>query len=264
MIRVALCSAKGSPGVTTFACALAAVMPSERPVVVAECDPSGGDIAARFGITSRQGMSSWILSSRHRSEYGALDGHVQNLAGGLGVIVGPTSSESATALDKELAAVVSDMHHSELTFIADCGRLVVNQPGQAEVLRAASTVLLVSAADVASLSHARWAAEVLSRLRPEGEIGLIVSRFGVERAGEAASVVGLPLVGVVRSDARAASLIGGVPGTTRTLDRSNLIGSARAVAARLQENWSSEAEHEEVFRANEVGITSESSVSRPS
>src|SRR4051812_43116182 len=41
---IALTSAKGSPGVTSTALALATAWP--RPVVVAECDPSGGDVVA--------------------------------------------------------------------------------------------------------------------------------------------------------------------------------------------------------------------------
>ena len=40
----ALVSAGGSPGVTTAAITLALTWPS--PVIVAECDPSGGDVLA--------------------------------------------------------------------------------------------------------------------------------------------------------------------------------------------------------------------------
>ena len=46
MSLVALAADKGSPGVTTAAVALAAVWP--RPALVAECDPSGGDLAMRL------------------------------------------------------------------------------------------------------------------------------------------------------------------------------------------------------------------------
>ena len=61
---ISVCSAKGSPGVTTLACALGAVWPAERRVMVAECDPSGGDIAARFGLSAKRGMTSLILEAR--------------------------------------------------------------------------------------------------------------------------------------------------------------------------------------------------------
>lgn len=42
-------AAKGGPGVTTAAVALAAVWP--RSAIVAECDPSGGDLALRLNAT---------------------------------------------------------------------------------------------------------------------------------------------------------------------------------------------------------------------
>src|ERR1700683_5256933 len=44
MTMYSLISASGSPGVTTTALALALTGP--RPVIVAECDPGGGDILA--------------------------------------------------------------------------------------------------------------------------------------------------------------------------------------------------------------------------
>jgi hypothetical protein len=43
---IVMASAKGSPGVTTTALALATVWP--RQVLLAECDPVGGDIVAGF------------------------------------------------------------------------------------------------------------------------------------------------------------------------------------------------------------------------
>ncbi len=57
-------SAKGSPGVTTLACALGAVWPVQRRVLVAECDPAGGDIAVRFGLPARPGMTGFVFAAR--------------------------------------------------------------------------------------------------------------------------------------------------------------------------------------------------------
>ena len=47
---VAVCSVKGSPGVTTFCMALAAQWPAQTRCVLLECDPSGGDLATRFAL----------------------------------------------------------------------------------------------------------------------------------------------------------------------------------------------------------------------
>ena len=41
MALIAVAADKGAPGVTTASVALAAVWP--RPVLLAECDPAGGD-----------------------------------------------------------------------------------------------------------------------------------------------------------------------------------------------------------------------------
>ena len=56
---VPIVAAKGSVGVTTAALTLAAVWPEGRgaPVVV-ECDPGGGDVAARFGLEVIPGVVS--------------------------------------------------------------------------------------------------------------------------------------------------------------------------------------------------------------
>ncbi len=48
---IAVCSGKGSPGVSTLACVAGAVWPPDRRIVIAECDPSGNDLAARFGMS---------------------------------------------------------------------------------------------------------------------------------------------------------------------------------------------------------------------
>src|ERR1700691_2739893 len=110
MTRVTLCSAKGSPGVTTLSCVLGAVWPADRPVVVAECDPSGGDLAGRFGLSTRVGMTSLVLTERQgavaTADYRA---HLQQLPGGLDVLVAPPGSDAASALDRELGMTASDV-----------------------------------------------------------------------------------------------------------------------------------------------------------
>src|SRR5690349_8055088 len=46
MAIIAFVSAKGSPGVTTTA--LACALSWDRPVLLAECDPAGGDLLAGY------------------------------------------------------------------------------------------------------------------------------------------------------------------------------------------------------------------------
>ena len=136
MTWVALCSAKGSPGVTTLVCALAAVWPADRRVVVAECDPSGGDLATRSGLSPRRGMTSLVLAQRQEPMNRAdIAAHVQCLTGGMEVLVAPVGSESAANVDRELGRVGLASLHDAGDLIADCGRLATTAPGQMEILR---------------------------------------------------------------------------------------------------------------------------------
>ena len=104
MTIVTICSSKGSPGVTTLACAIAATWPQNRRILLAECDPSGGDIAARFGMSAKLGMTSLVLESRS-SQGSALpnvEQHLQRLPGGLEVLVGAVGASAARMVDDEL------------------------------------------------------------------------------------------------------------------------------------------------------------------
>ena len=58
MTVVSLLSVKGAPGVTTLSCLVASLWAGPGPVAVVEADPAGGDLAARFGLTSTLGWTS--------------------------------------------------------------------------------------------------------------------------------------------------------------------------------------------------------------
>ena len=62
---VALCSLKGSPGVTTAALGLAAGWPSAEQPVVVECDPAGGDLLGRYRLerTLGEGASAIVYEA---------------------------------------------------------------------------------------------------------------------------------------------------------------------------------------------------------
>ncbi len=234
MTSVALCSAKGSPGVTTLATALGAVWPATRSVVLAECDPSGGDLAARFGLSLRRGTTSLVLAHRHAGNlHEDLTRHIQQLPGGLAVLAGPVGADAATALDRELVNVPSAVLQAADDVILDCGRLLTSAPGQRTLVEQADLVLLVTKLDVASIGHARAAADRLSALREQHGVALITCGEPSDRAAEAAQVVDLPLYDVLPADPAGASLVGGSAGTDRNLRRSKLISAANRLAHRM-------------------------------
>lgn len=231
MTRVTLCSAKGSPGVTTLACVLGAVWPADRAVVVAECDPSGGDLAGRFGLSTRVGMTSLVLTER-QGAVGTTDyrDHVQQLPGGLDVLVAPPGPDSASALDRELGVTASDMIPSDCDLLADCGRLLPGAVGQEKMIRAADDVILLVRPDVTGIAHARWAATRIGALSRSVASVVLVGAGGFTTA-EVAEELDVHVVGVVPFDPGAARMACGSPGTTRRFVRSGLVAFAREMAA---------------------------------
>jgi len=109
MSMVAFAAAKGAPGVTTAAAAVAAVWPAERGVLLAECDPGGGDLAARFGLPAQPGLVSLAAAARRELDAAMVAQHTQTLPGGLRVLVGPPGAEQAAAALKAAGIPVTSL-----------------------------------------------------------------------------------------------------------------------------------------------------------
>jgi MinD-like ATPase involved in chromosome partitioning or flagellar assembly len=233
MTIVSICSSKGSPGVTTLACAIAATWPENRRILVAECDPSGGDLAARFGLSSKLGMTSLVLESRRSaaSAVPSVEPHLQRLHGGLEVLVGAVGASAARMVDDELPGLVgwlkqfaSDLERtSDVTdLIVDCGRIQPGALGQVAVMAASDHVLLMIRPTVEGVASAGWLAERLSRFdeAPSASHGsrrstpsarLVVAGEGPVRPAEAANSLGLRVAAVVGPDRVGASALRGEP-----------------------------------------------------
>ena len=166
MTTIAFISPKGAPGVTTAACAIAAVWPAPRDVLLVECDPSGGDLAPRFGLPTTPGLTSYVLARRDtdRGSTDALD-HVQTLPGGLAALFGPVGGEVAMALDGEVGAIGLEPSSMGSDVLLDCGRFNPRATGQALLLRQADLVALVTRADATSVAHGRCLVDTLSATR---------------------------------------------------------------------------------------------------
>ena len=235
MTLVALCAAKGAPGVTTLACAIGAAWPAGRSVVVAECDPSGGDLAARFGLSPRQGMTSLVLARRNEeSSAQGLSAHVQHLPGGLEVLAGPVSAEAASALDAELGRGIDGLFPDVGDVLVDCGRLIPGAVGQESVLRAARVVLFLLRPDVAGLAHAFSAFRHAVTVAPGVRALLVIVGHGPFAVAEVEETLGADVLHVVPVDVSAAAVACGEPGNARRFGRSRLVAAARKMADALQ------------------------------
>lgn len=231
---VALASAKGSPGVTTALVALGGVWP--RPVLVAECDPNGGDLAARFGLPATPGLVSLASVARHGLGPEQVWEHTQRLPGGLAALLGVQLSEQAEALGPLWPRLASALAALEVDVLVDGGQLSHGSPALA-LLERADLVVLHARPTVEGITHlvAR-----LARLEQRGLAPLVVlvgERPYGRRAVQAtlhAEGLRARVLGVLAHDPRAAAGLGGRSGPTVGLARSALVRSARQIATHIQ------------------------------
>lgn len=231
MTVVALLSAKHSPGVTTAAVALATTWPDKRRVIVAECDPAGGDIAARNGLPLEPGITTLAASSRHGFDTRTLTTHSQQLESGTEVLVGPTSAEQAGVALSALAAHVGPVLQTDpqIHVLADCGRVDGRGPAW-PLAKRADIVLLVTRPDLAGVEHARSRLELLKQL--PGQLALLLVGESPYSGAEIGASLRCEVIGVLADDPPAAdALVGGQSG--RRLSRSLLLRSARTLAEAL-------------------------------
>ncbi|MFI7417514.1 hypothetical protein [Nonomuraea sp. NPDC049684] len=237
MALIVLAADKGAPGVTTAATALAAVWP--RPVLLAECDPAGGDLAYRLPaadggvLNPGKGLLTLGATARRGLEPAQIHQHTQKIIGGLDVLAGLTHGEQAAGLTwlwgplgRSLAAI------PDADVIADCGRLG-SHPQLADLLAEAEQVLLLTRATLDHVAHLR---ERLQITKAHGVVVIADPRNYRASIEDVRRIVG-PIVQFVHGlahDPKGAELLRGQWGGR--LDRSLLIRTARDLAARLVSN----------------------------
>jgi MinD-like ATPase involved in chromosome partitioning or flagellar assembly len=231
MSLFALASLKGAPGTTTLACLVAATWPLDRRVVVAECDPSGGDLAARFELLTTRGCLSLATAARRDPDSVVADPHIQRLPGGLEVLVGGSSSEMALAQSVTRAnvnqAVVTIA--STVDVVADLGRLAAPYDECRQLLQEANGVGVLIGPDRASVAHAIDQRELLSDLCGE-RISLMLVGRGACHPKDVESLTGIRVSAEIPNDPAAAAVASGASSGARRLARSVLVKSARRIA----------------------------------
>lgn len=248
MALIAFASDKGAPGVTTAALALAAVWP--RPVLLAECDPAGGDVAYRFPaaggghLDPRRGVLSLAVTARRGMAPNQVWEHVQKLHGGLDVLAGVTNAEQGAGLNLlwgQIGKVLATLPQADV--LADCGRLGAEGPLY-DLLAEATTVVLVTRAGIADVIRLRdratvFAAAAESRGRRGFAAGVLVvaepKSFGTA-LGEVQHVLRqssarATVIGGLAHDPKGAALFTGE--TAGRLEKTQLIKTARGIAQQL-------------------------------
>ena len=231
---IVLASVNGAPGTTTAATLIGASWPDRRRVVVADCDPNGGDLAIRFGLATSPGWSALSAAARRETGVPALDPFLQTLSGGLEVLVGvrrlDNSPGDVTARSNVAQALVVAAHSYDI--IVDAGRLLPGFAGVQELVSAADTVLIVTRRDSASVALLEERSESIGAAI-SGQPGLIVIGGGSRRPREIERITGIPLLGVIPFDPAAAAVVAGESGSVRRLERSPVVAASRRIARSL-------------------------------
>ena len=241
---IAVAADKGAPGVTTTAVALAAVWP--RPVLLAECDPAGGDLVYRLPgeggdrLDPRRGLLSLAVAARRDLQPSQLWAHAQKLRGGLDVLLGVTSAEQGAGLEPlwgPVGGVLAGLPQADV--IADCGRLGPDGAYYDLLAHAAAVVLVTrpSLGEVVRLRDRAAAVSLAVRQRggQDARVGVLVvadHRVFSRALAEVGQVLGaVSMLGGIAFEPRSAELLRGEWGGR--LDKSLLIRTAREVAGQL-------------------------------
>lgn len=241
MTLVALCSVKGSPGVTTTCVAMGARWPAgERPVVV-ECDPAGGDLLARFRLELLPGLVSLAVAARRSAQPGLVWQHTQWLPGGLSVVAGPAGAAQARAAmgeisDAQASVLRLSADQSDTVVIADCGRLDPGSPAMA-VVQAADVMLLLTRAHDDALSHVAVRLEEAAHWSRRPCLVLVGDGCST---GEVSRALGIEVLARIPEDPKGAAACEGLPGRRATPTRSALGQAIVDIAALVSSHARSE------------------------
>jgi MinD-like ATPase involved in chromosome partitioning or flagellar assembly len=207
------------------------VWPSEADVVLVEADPFGGVLAARAELADTPGLVSLAAEARGGLSTSVVWRHAQALSGGLPVVVGPPSADEATAVLRDVAAVLAHWAAStEVAVIADCGRVGAIAVPQLPVLAAADGLLVVCRPTADQLRPAAARLRALDDVGVSGRLLLVGDTpYG---PGEVESALGVPVAGVVAFDPVAAAALSG-DGGSNSVRRSRLVRSVATLANQL-------------------------------
>ncbi len=250
MAIVAFCSAKGAPGTTTAAMLTAALWP--RPVLLADCDPSGGDIALRLpaqdgsAVDPQRGLLALAPLARRGLTGDTVMAHRQILAGGTELIAGVATADQSRAMGPQWITFASAFDTLPGTdVVADCGRLTALDSPVMPLLHRAAMLVMVLRPTVAGVLHTRERLTALQgalglgqRQQSRSSVGVLLVA-GPEQARDIQGAVAslqrdLPWLtdfGHLVHDPRGASLFEGA--TVSRPDRTLLVRSGRQVVAPL-------------------------------
>lgn len=211
MAVIALCSASGSPGVTTSALGMALLWP--RPVLLVEADPTGGSgLLSGYFRGTREYVGGLIeLALTSNTIHDGLPEVSQRIEGtNVSFVAGTRSHAQAPALRdlwQPLSDELADLESTGQDVIVDAGRLgLVGSP--APLLANADLTMIVTRSTLPALSAVRpWADSVQRGAFDWHQSGVVIVGEGQPyRAREVTQVLGLPVVATLAEDSESAAV----------------------------------------------------------
>jgi hypothetical protein len=212
-------------------------------VILAECDPSGGDILAGLfagHLPARKGLLALAMASGQSPDAAAaalwpqlieLDDERGRL-----LLAGMSDPRQGTALAPAWPVLAATLAAQPADVIADCGRLDARGGGPEPVLAAARLVALVLRPTLRQVSKARARVEMLADLLGDTRrVGLILVGEGTHSAREVTNALGVAVVATLPYDAKAAAVLADGAGSRRGLASRSLIRAAGPAGRALRE-----------------------------
>jgi len=228
-----LVAAKGSPGVTTAAAALAAVATTGGRAILAELDPAGGSIAVLTGQPAVVGLVDAATLLRRSTSAAAVDDNATMTPHGVATLLAPNSgavTESVIASINE--RWVPALRAAALDVIVDGGRWEPSQTTARRVV-GADLVVVVVRPTVASVEATRHIVDRVREVAKRPAAALVVGGKPY-KPEDVAHHLDLPLAGALAWDPRGATNLW-ANGVSRTWLRTILARSAAAVWSNLFE-----------------------------
>jgi hypothetical protein len=246
MTVIAVCSAKGAPGTTTAALALTLAWPLHGDrVLLVDADTAGADLASGYlqgapgpgaGAGAVATARGDLLDAVHSSAV-ALDSSGSRL-----LLTGPAPFPPARPGAPPAWSRLRELGTgggADRTVLVDVGRLPAGAGADPALLAAADLVVLATGSSLRAVAAARPAATVLRAAEPAHASQprawlLVVGERRPYPADEVGASLGLPLLGSLAWDPRAAAVLSDGAPAGRWFARTALMRSAAAVAARLR------------------------------
>jgi len=226
-----LVGAKGAPGVTTAAAALAAVATTGGRSIFVELDPSGGSVSVLTGQPAVVGLVEAAGLLRRTTSAAAIDDNATMTPHGIATLLAPNSGPVTESVIGSIGERwMTALRTAALDVVVDGGRW---EPGQSTARRivGADLTVIVVRATVASIESTRHIVDRVREATKRPAAALVVGTKPY-RPEEVASHLDLPLAGALAWDPRGAGTLWAA-GVSRGWTRTLLARSAAQVWANL-------------------------------